>query len=263
MSEFVRMEREGAIAILVLDVPGEPVNTLSPKFSDAFAQAIAQVESDSSIAAAIVISGKKDNFIAGADIKVLETVRSADDGVALSKQGQAALQRLATLSKPLVAAIHGACLGGGLEVALACHYRVATDDKKTKLGLPEVQLGLLPGAGGTQRLARLLPAAIAKQMIYFGEPLAAERALSLGLINAVVTSGEVLQEAHAWAERLAGLPPLALRSAKLLVQGATFNGLVNGIEAERQAVSYLFQTQDAREGIQAFLDKRAPSFQGS
>ena len=202
MSEFVRMEREGAIAILVLDVPGEPVNTLSPKFSNAFAQAIAQVESDSSIAAAIVISGKKDNFIAGADIKVLETVRSADDGVALSKQGQAALQRLATLSKPLVAAIHGACLGGGLEVALACHYRVATDDKKTKLGLPEVQLGLLPGAGGTQRLPKLIGIAAALDLILTGKQLNAKRAKAVGLVDVVCPTPLLRQAAIEAAQRL-------------------------------------------------------------
>nr|MBP9087021.1 enoyl-CoA hydratase/isomerase family protein [Kofleriaceae bacterium] len=186
MSEFVRIERDGAIAILVLDVPGEAVNTLSPKFSDAFAQAIATVESDPAIAAAIVISGKKDNFIAGADIKVLETVRSADEGVALSKQGQAALQRLATLGKPLVAAIHGACLGGGLEVALACHYRVATDDKKTKLGLPEVQLGLLPGAGGTQRLPRLVGFQAAMGMLLSGRSTDPGTAVRLGLFAKAV-----------------------------------------------------------------------------
>ena len=219
MSEFVRMERDGTIAILVLDVPGESVNTLSPKFSDAFAQAIATVESDSTIAAAIVISGKKDNFIAGADIKVLETVRSADEGVALSKQGQAALQRLANLPKPLIAAIHGACLGGGLEVALACHYRIATDDKKTKLGLPEVQLGLLPGAGGTQRLPKLIGIAAALDLILTGKQLNAKRAKAVGLVDVVCPTPLLRQAAidaaHRLLKRAATQPssPLAAASA--------------------------------------------------
>ena len=117
------------------------------------------------------------------------------------------------------------------------------------MGVPEIKLGLLPGAGGTQRLARLLPAAVAKQMIYFGDPLDAQAALAHGLINAVVPVGEALNEARAWATRLASLPPLALRAAKLLVHGAALGGLSNGIEAERQSVSYLFQTRDAHEGV--------------
>ncbi len=202
MSEFVRIERQGNIAILVLDVPGEPVNTLSPKFSDAFAAAISTVETDASIAAAVVISGKKDNFIAGADIKVLETVRTADEGVQLSKQGQAALLRLARLPKPLVAAINGACLGGGLEVALACHYRVATDDKKTKLGLPEVQLGLLPGAGGTQRLPKLIGIAAALDLILTGKQLNAKRAKAAGIVDVVCPAPLLRQAAIDAAQKL-------------------------------------------------------------
>ena len=259
MFETLQFVAEHGIGVLTLNRP-ERLNAVNTAMANEL-EALARQLRDEHALRALIVTGAGRVFCAGADIAALETLQGADAPYRFLEGLQLAFNAIEALPMPTIAAVHGLAFGGGCELALACDFRLLSAE--ARLGVPEIKLGLLPGAGGTQRLARLLPAAIAKQMIYFGEPLAAERALSLGLINAVVTSGEVLQEAHAWAERLAGLPPLALRSAKLLVQGATFNGLVNGIEAERQAVSYLFQTQDAREGIQAFLDKRAPSFQGS
>ena len=259
MFETLQFVAEHGIGVLTLNRP-ERLNAVNTAMANEL-EALARQLRDEHALRALIVTGAGRVFCAGADIAALETLQGADAPYRFLEGLQLAFNAIEALPMPTIAAVHGLAFGGGCELALACDFRLLSAE--ARLGVPEIKLGLLPGAGGTQRLARLLPAAIAKQMIYFGEPLAAERALSLGLINAVVTSGEVLQEAHAWAERLAGLPPLALRSAKLLVHGATFNGLVNGIEAERQAVSYLFQTQDAREGIQAFLDKRAPSFQGS
>ena len=259
MFETLQFVAEHGIGVLTLNRP-ERLNAVNTAMANEL-EALARQLRDEHALRALIVTGAGRVFCAGADIAALKTLQGADAPYRFLEGLQLAFNAIEALPMPTIAAVHGLAFGGGCELALACDFRLLSAE--ARLGVPEIKLGLLPGAGGTQRLARLLPAAIAKQMIYFGEPLAAERALSLGLINAVVTSGEVLQEAHAWAERLAGLPPLALRSAKLLVHGATFNGLVNGIEAERQAVSYLFQTEDAREGIQAFLDKRAPSFQGS
>lgn len=259
MFETLQFVAEHGIGVLTLNRP-ERLNAVNTAMANEL-EALARQLRDEHALRALIVTGAGRVFCAGADIAALETLQGADAPYRFLEGLQLAFNAIEALPMPTIAAVHGLAFGGGCELALACDFRLLSAE--ARLGVPEIKLGLLPGAGGTQRLARLLPAAIAKQMIYFGEPLAAERALSLGLINAVVTSGELLKEAHAWAERLAGLPPLALRSAKLLVQGATFNGLVNGIEAERQAVSYLFQTEDAHEGIRAFLDKRAPSFQGS
>ena len=180
----VKIERDGEVAVVVIDVPGEAVNTLSPRFSDDFASAITAIEG-SDARAVVLISGKPTGFIAGADIKMLETFDSAERTTELARGGHAAMQRLADFHLPIVAAIHGACLGGGLEIALACHARVATDHKKTRLGLPEVQLGLIPGAGGTQRLPRLIGIAAALDLILTGKQVDARKAKKLGLVDEV------------------------------------------------------------------------------
>jgi enoyl-CoA hydratase len=167
---------------------------------------------------------------------------------------------LARCPKPSVAAIHGVALGGGLELALACDLRVAEDG--ARLGVPEIKLGVLPGAGGTARLPRLLPKAVAKQLLLSGEPLSAADAHRLGLVNEVVPAGTALDAALALASRLAALPPLALAAAKRLVdEGATLP-LDAAVTFERETVSMLFGTADRVEGVRAFLDKRSPTFEG-
>ncbi len=259
MFETLQYAADGGIGVLTLNRPARlnAVNTAMATEIEALAR---QLRDDHTLRA-LIVCGAGRVFCAGADIAALDTLKGADAPYRFLAALQLAFNAIEALPMPTIAAVHGLALGGGCELALACDFRLLSVD--ARLGVPEIKLGLLPGAGGTQRLARLLPPAIAKQMIYFGEPMDAQSALSHGLINAVVSDDEVLNEAHAWAERLAGLPPLALRSAKLLVHGAALASLNNGIEAERQAVSYLFQTQDAHEGIRAFLDKRAAKFQGN
>ena len=209
----------------------------------------------------LIVTGAGRVFCAGADINALAALPGADGGNRFLMAVQNATSALEALPMPTIAAVNTLAFGGGCELALACDFRILGSD--ARLGVPEVKLGLLPGAGGTQRLARLLPPAIAKQMIYLGEPLTAVAALQHGLVNAVVAPAELMNEAHAWAARVSALPPLALRSAKVLVHGAALGGLSNGIEAERQAVSFLFQTADGREGVRAFLDKRSATFTGN
>jgi 3-hydroxyacyl-CoA dehydrogenase/enoyl-CoA hydratase/3-hydroxybutyryl-CoA epimerase len=187
--------RPDGVGVIRIDVPGESVNTLRGDFAEELAALLDVVESSGDVRAVVIASGKRDGFVAGADIKMLMALKTAADVSELSRRGQRALDRLEELSKPVVAAIHGACLGGGLELALACHGRVASSDEKTKLGLPEVQLGLLPALGGTQRLPRLVGTDVALDLLLTGKQLDARRALRAGLVDEVVPPAIVVEVA--------------------------------------------------------------------
>lgn len=177
---------EHGVAIVSYDQPGSPVNTLNSRVGPVFEQIFARIASDASIVAAVIVSAKSDTWIAGADIDELRGITRAEDATVLSQGGQRLLDRLAALPKPVVAAIHGAALGGGLEVALACHYRVASMHAKTVLALPEVQLGLIPGSGGTQRLPQTVGLQTALDMILTGKNIRAKKALQIGLVHELV-----------------------------------------------------------------------------
>jgi 3-hydroxyacyl-CoA dehydrogenase/enoyl-CoA hydratase/3-hydroxybutyryl-CoA epimerase len=181
--KFFTTELADGVATVLLDVPGESVNTLSPEVGAEFDALLTRLETDRAVKAIVLASGKRDGFIAGARIEMIRAVKDAAEAEDLSRQGQAGFDRLEQFGKPVVAAIHGACLGGGLEWALACHYRVASNDPRTQLGLPEVQLGLLPGAGGTQRLPRLIGIANALDLILAGKTVRVKKALSLGIVD--------------------------------------------------------------------------------
>ncbi|MGZ3460888.1 MAG: enoyl-CoA hydratase-related protein, partial [Archangium sp.] len=194
---------EDGVALLVFDLPGEPVNTLSPETGEVFASLLSRAEKDPAVKSVVFLSGKKDSFVAGAKIDFLQTLPSAAEATATSRQGQEGFDRLDAFPKPVVAAIHGACLGGGLEWALACDYRVATDSPKTTLGLPEVQLGLIPGAGGTQRLPALLGVQAALDLILTGKNVKPSKAKKLGLVDEVVPVSILRQVAMRRARELA------------------------------------------------------------
>ena len=199
---------ENGIAVVTFDLPGEPVNKLSAAVKTEIEALLKRLQDDAAVRALVLISGKPDTFIAGADIEEFTALKSQDAAERLSFEGQETVSRVETSHKPIVAAINGACLGGGLEVALACHYRIATDHPKTLLGLPEVQLGLIPGAGGCQRLPRLIGARAALDMILTGKTERASTALRLGLVDEVVPGSILRQAAIDAADRLArgGLP---------------------------------------------------------
>jgi 3-hydroxyacyl-CoA dehydrogenase/enoyl-CoA hydratase/3-hydroxybutyryl-CoA epimerase len=174
------------VALLTIDRKDEPVNTLSPELSAELELLCERAVGDPAVRALVIASGKADTWVAGAKLEMLQGVKTAADGERLSREAQRSFDRLASLGKPVVAAIHGACLGGGLEWALACHLRIATDDGKTVLGLPEVQLGLIPGAGGTQRLPALVGLQMALDLILSGKQLKAAKAVKIGLVDEVV-----------------------------------------------------------------------------
>ena len=200
--------RRGATAVLTLDLPGEPVNKLNAQVKQEFEAALDQLRQDTGVQAVVITSGKPDSFIAGADIEEFTRLSTQEAFTRLSAEGQAMLQRLDDFPQPVVCAIHGACLGGGLELALACDWRVATDHPKTQLGLPEVQLGLLPGAGGCQRLPRLIGLSAALGIIMPGKTEAGAKVFRLGMVDELVPPAILLDTAVAAAERLvaAGAP---------------------------------------------------------
>jgi 3-hydroxyacyl-CoA dehydrogenase/enoyl-CoA hydratase/3-hydroxybutyryl-CoA epimerase len=203
-AELFHVQRRGEIAVITFDVPGQSVNTLRPGFDEAFDALLDEVQHDPQIRAAVLVSGKRESFIAGADIELFRDVTSAEDGTRLARVGQRVAHRMAANDKPLVAAIHGTCVGGGLELAMACQARIATDHPSTRLGQPEVQLGLIPGAGGTQRLPRMVGLEQALELILTGKDISASRALRLGLVDDVVHPAILLDVACEHALRLAG-----------------------------------------------------------
>ncbi|MGI2261507.1 fatty acid oxidation complex subunit alpha FadJ [Shewanella sp. GXUN23E] len=192
---FNLKRREDGIALLVMDVPGETMNTLKAEFAEEVTQVLNEIQSDSAIKGLVLISGKPDSFVAGADIGMLDACKTAEDARTLSSQGHQVFAQLEGLNIPVVAAIHGACLGGGLELAMACHQRVCSDDGKTMLGLPEVQLGLLPGGGGTQRLPRLVGVTTALDMMLTGKQIRPKQALKMGLVDDMVPASILEQTA--------------------------------------------------------------------
>ena len=206
MMDAFRVATENGIAIVTLDVPGEPVNTLSPPMIEEFGALLERLRSDGGVRAVVLISGKPENFIAGADIEEFTRLRTTAEAEALSDRGHRMMARVEDFPKPIVAAIHGACLGGGFELALACHWRVATDSPKTQIGLPEVQLGILPAVGGTQRLPRLVGARAALDMILAGKTERAQKAFKVGMVDELVSPSILLPVAIAAAERLVKNP---------------------------------------------------------
>ena len=200
-SAFTLTVRPDNIAVVSIDVPGEKMNTLKAEFGGQVRAILKQIRENRAIRGVVFISAKADNFIAGADINMIDRCQTAKEAEDLARQGQQVMAEIHALTVPVVAAIHGPCLGGGLELALACHRRICTDDGKTVLGLPEVQLGLLPGSGGTQRLPRLIGVSTALEMILTGKQLRPRQALKAGLVDDVVPQSILLEAAAALAQQ--------------------------------------------------------------
>ncbi|HEU4723238.1 MAG TPA: 3-hydroxyacyl-CoA dehydrogenase NAD-binding domain-containing protein, partial [Gemmatimonadaceae bacterium] len=237
----LRLEHQNGIAIVTIDLPGEPVNKVTAGLRTEFAELFGRIESDTMVKGIVVMTGKPDTWLAGADIDEFLTLHSVTDAESLSRGGQALLARLESLRVPVVAAIHGACLGGGLETALACHYRIASDHPKTVLALPEVQLGLIPGAGGTQRLPRLIGLQRALDMILTGRNIRAKKALQMGLVDELVHPAILREVAVERASRLADGSLDGRHSPK--GRGAT------GVLLEDNPIGRSIVFKKAREGV--------------
>lgn len=205
MSQAFRIQKnENGVAIVSIDVPNETMNVLKAEFSEQITHVLDELEQDNSVHGVVVISGKDNSFVAGADVSMLDACQTAQQATLIARGGQDIFDRIEQFAKPVVAAIHGPALGGGLELALACHIRVCSDDNKTVMGLPEVQLGLLPGSGGTQRLPALISVQKAMTMMLTGSQQRPKQALKAGIVDHVVPRSILLEKAQELA--LAGKP---------------------------------------------------------
>ncbi|MFD2472540.1 enoyl-CoA hydratase/isomerase family protein [Amycolatopsis silviterrae] len=248
MGEFVTLEVEGGVGTIRLDRP--PVNALNNQVQAELAEAAREASDRDDVRAVILYGGEK-TFAGGADIKEMAS-RTYPEIAKFGAELTASLARVANIPKPVVCAITGYALGGGLELALTADWRVAGDN--VKVGQPEIQLGIIPGAGGTQRLTRLIGPSKAKDLIFTGRFVKAEEALKLGIVDEVVAPDDVYAAAHKWASQFANGPAMALRAAKTAIDSGLDVDLATGLKIETQLFTALWATEDQKNGMQSFID---------
>jgi len=235
----------------------DKMNALNKDVMSDLAQVMKEIENNSEIKAVIITGSGEKAFIAGADISEFVGL-TVEEGNALAKQGQDIFSRIENSNKPIVAAVNGFALGGGCELAMACHFRLASDN--AKFGQPEVNLGLIPGYGGTQRLVQLIGKGRALELLLTGNMIDASIALEYGLVNYVVPQDDLLTKAKMILEQIIAKAPLAV--GKCITAANAVFGEENGYEIELKAFGECFSTNDMKEGTQAFLEKRKPQFKG-
>lgn len=255
--EKIQIRIEDRVCIATMNNP--PANALSPELRYEFMDKLEAISTDDDIWVLIITGAGDKFFAAGADIPSLAKL-DRKSGLERVRQAREFYSGIAHFEKPAIAAINGLCLGGGLELSLACDIRVAADH--VKLGLPEVNLGIIPGAGGTQRLPRAVGPGWASYLLFTGEAIPAGKALEIGLVQKVVEAEALLEEAMKIAEKINGKGPLAVRAAKKASSRGLQQPLEKGLDIENEAFSEVCSTQDKNEGVTAFLEKRKPNFQG-
>jgi enoyl-CoA hydratase/carnithine racemase len=256
MPEFISVDVEQGVATILLQRP--PMNALCLQMQREIKEAAEDLAARADVGAVILYGGPK-VFAAGADIKEMSGMQF-QDMLRASVGLQDAFTAVARIPQPTIAAVTGYALGGGCELALCCDLRIAADN--AKLGQPEILLGIIPGAGGTQRLPRLVGVSRAKELVFTGRQVAADEALAIGLVNSVVPADEVYASARALAERLATGPGLALRAAKEAIDRGLDTDLATGLDIERVRFASLFATDDQSIGMAAFVEKRPAEFTG-
>jgi len=257
--ETLIVERADGIAVITLNRPAV-LNALSTALLAELEGALRALDADRGIGAIVITGSGEKAFAAGADIGEFKQIESAAAGAAFARRGQSILRQIARLRLPVIAAVNGFALGGGCELALACDIRIASEN--ARFGQPEVNLGLIPGYGGTQRLTRLVGMGGAMYLCLSGEMIDAEHALRIGLVQRVVPQSELLPEAKRLARVIAGKAPLAVEAAKRAIVAGADTSLDEGIEIEALHFGSVTTTADFREGTAAFLEKRKPKFAG-
>jgi len=257
MTSFVEVTRDGHVSTLTINRP-DKLNALSQEVLSDLSAAVQALAADEQVRAT-VITGAGKAFVAGADIGAMRTMTEAE-GRAFGALGHGVFAAIESLRCPVIAAVNGFALGGGCELALACDFIYASS--KAKFGQPEVNLGIIPGFGGTQRLPRRVGPAVARELIYTGKMISADDALRIGLANAVFEPGELLAAATSAAAEIASKGPLAVAAAKRLIRDGLDLPLPDANQLERAAFGAAFGTDDQSEGMEAFLEKRPPVFKG-
>jgi enoyl-CoA hydratase/carnithine racemase len=259
MAEFIRYTIEDKVAVLVLDRP--PVNALNEQALVELGKSIDELNANPDVKAIVITGGGQLAFAAGADIGLFGRIIKEQDlaaGKAFLELGQHTFNKIEASNKPVIAAINGVCLGGGLELAMACHMRICGD--RARLGQPEINLGIIPGWGGTQRLPRIVGPAKATEMILTGDQITAQQAMQLRLVNMVVPGGEVMRQAKGLAAKIANKSAVSTAAALTAIRTGLDACLPDGLAAEREQMTKVVSSDDAREGIMAFLEKREAKF---
>lgn len=254
--EFVKVGVEDRIATITID--HRPVNALNRKTLQELGELVEQLRTEQPVKAVILTGGGSLAFVAGADIKEVSQLGSTEDARDLAALGQSVFLKLQRLRKPVIAAINGVCLGGGLELAMACHIRISGD--RARFGQPEVNLGIIPGWGGTQRLPKLIGKAKAIEWILTGDIYTAQEAHRLGLVNMVVPQDQVLKAAKDLARKIAAKGGVTIAQALWAIDEGFELPLERGLEKEAEAFHRVSETEDSREGVKAFFEKRQPQF---
>lgn len=255
--DFLLCDIQDHVAVVTINRP--PVNPLNSTVFKELSGLFGELEGNEQVRVIVLTGSGKKAFVAGADINELASLDLVGVNM-MNKVSRKAFSQIEQLTKPVIAAINGLALGGGLELALACDLRISSD--KAKFAFPEVGLGIIPGGGGTQRLQKLVGQGIAKELLYFGDMFDANRAFDLHIVNKIVPAEKVLETAKEWAQKLAKKPPVALQMAKLAVNTGGNTDIESGLLIESTCFGNAFSTEDRKEGLQAFREKRKPAFIG-
>ena len=254
--QHVKVTAEDRIAIVTID--HRPVNALDRQTLQELGAAIDAIAADTTIKVVIITGGGSLAFVAGADIKEVSQLGSIEAAKEMARLGQSVFLKLQRLTKPVIAAINGVCLGGGLELAMSCHLRISGD--RARFGQPEMTLGIIPGWGGTQRLPRLIGRAKATEWILTGDVVMAQEAYRLGLVNQVVPQDQVLKAAKDLARKIVSKGSVAVAQALRAIEEGLNLSLEDGLAKEADAFGKVAESEDSKEGVKAFLEKRQPQF---
>jgi enoyl-CoA hydratase/carnithine racemase len=255
--QYIKVSKEDRVAILTVDNP--PVNSLNQQVVAEFQDALEELWADDQVKVIVVTGGGQMVFMAGADINAILELKTPAEAKEIVMQVHESFQRIENSSKPIIAAINGHCLGAGIELAMACHMRIANN--RAMFGQPEISLGIIPGFGGTQRLSRLVGKSKALELILTGDRITGAEAASIGLVNRAVPGTEVMKTAMGLAKKISSFGKLAIAATLEAVNEGLTVGMKESLEIEADKFSSLVETEDMREGLTAFLEKRQPKFQ--
>lgn len=257
--QFLSISTEEGVSFLSINRP--PVNALGNQLLDELGGAMDQLNADAKTKVIVLVSAIPNVFIAGVDLKEMAALTTTEDILQVIRKGQGVFNKIENSEKPVIAAVHGACVGGGQELLMACHIRIASD--RTRFAQPEITLGIIPGFGGSQRLPRIVGPSRATELILTGDIITPQEAFRIGLVNRVVSDGALVKTAREMAKKIArhGLP--AIRASMRAIRDGLDKPLAEGLRVEENEFRSIAGTQDMREGIRAFMEKRQPKFTDS